>query len=1144
MSNSLGRRPLFWLILLVFVLAGVFVWSQRGDQDVAFEDEPAVVDGFVIRQIEGEDVVREYSDRFAPEYEVKSYLLSASSEVVVEIEHGGELFADVERVSLEACGEAAELREATLMPVQRDVLETLREDDLWVTVVGGKQVRLVWDVSSDCSGDLELFVHANEHGPSEPFNSQDDGFLFEYEMGSERRDITLDGDLAETDGLVAPHESLYWVPGTGHPPGEVWITVSEMDEGVVFSFDLTIDNTDEEGQDWIEVVLYDAETKSRQSFRVDDENDAYGACAFGMTSMADYPHQTCEVMVPREALEGERFSYYVRYYGTAAPTGSSTGPLIPPLDGYFGELLATFSDAGTTTPAFLETDGSPRDFLTAGNPDSTPDVAMFMAYNGLNTFHGVGRERSISSNGYDLFVVVQDAVGDAITWTSALLSASGNCSGGCPYGFSQIQNLVPDYNDEGVYVLWEDGAEGGPIPSPSGATHLAHLNDNTGAIDWQVDFEWQSAVMVEDGSGGIFVLRDSGPEFDGSGSTSVGILERYTSSGQDLTFGGTGSVVVSNDAISDKGGATLVSYLDSGFNYDVFVIWADDDATNPGIYARRFDETGSAHASFTDARGTLVVSVPQWDVDYFTDFPGIHQIQAKGNPVISEDNVVGAALIDGELAAFSFDGDGNNLYACEYNPISSSVDQFDVVMQYGISGGPKGVFVFWQDGNDLNSALMTEDGHHYWTVGGNTIATDASLTVTLKSPQFQSNVRGRYEGSSAGIDTSTAGGYLIYGDSSTDFTEVFFDDSLFFAGPANDCVAGATPPDAIIDLVATAGVSEVGLTWSAPADNGDPITDYVIEFREFPGGVFGTFADGVSTATSATVTGLTNGQEYEFRVFAVNGGGNSAASNLDTAIPQALAGGRSRTSSIGGPQFFLGKLSEFFSGEEGVSESDDEQSMADGLRSSAGSSGSGRPFGSLDPVELSLRDQLPGSDRRFSDAAMYPEFLGGGNRAQILSLLDLVIALRKTFAWSYNPVNYELLRMYEPLAQQYHRFFRTRLFHRLVGVEYLRRGQIDAYEFDYREALSAPTDIVVFMMRSVLLTFGKSCYSDELLNYAEEVDYPGSEFWFERYVEIMKPWMDEVLKTRSYVMWRSVQDVNMLDALYLFLYGFCFDASN
>ncbi|MGE3278524.1 MAG: fibronectin type III domain-containing protein [Candidatus Altimarinota bacterium] len=99
-------------------------------------------------------------------------------------------------------------------------------------------------------------------------------------------------------------------------------------------------------------------------------------------------------------------------------------------------------------------------------------------------------------------------------------------------------------------------------------------------------------------------------------------------------------------------------------------------------------------------------------------------------------------------------------------------------------------------------------------------------------------------------------------------------------------------PEAISDLDATAGNGEVVLTWSAPADNGSAITDYVVEYGAtsgFPGNAQ-VFTDGVSTSTGATVTGLTNGVGYSFRVAAVSGEGQGPYSNIETATPTSGSG--------------------------------------------------------------------------------------------------------------------------------------------------------------------------------------------------------------------------------------------------------------
>ncbi len=98
----------------------------------------------------------------------------------------------------------------------------------------------------------------------------------------------------------------------------------------------------------------------------------------------------------------------------------------------------------------------------------------------------------------------------------------------------------------------------------------------------------------------------------------------------------------------------------------------------------------------------------------------------------------------------------------------------------------------------------------------------------------------------------------------------------------------STVPDAISNLAASQwGNTTTNLTWTAPSNGGDAITDYTVEYRVSGDVPWISFNDGVSASTGATVTGLTNGVTYEFRVFAVNGVGTSSASN--TASMTVLA---------------------------------------------------------------------------------------------------------------------------------------------------------------------------------------------------------------------------------------------------------------
>ncbi|MGA0732737.1 MAG: fibronectin type III domain-containing protein, partial [Candidatus Nanopelagicales bacterium] len=108
----------------------------------------------------------------------------------------------------------------------------------------------------------------------------------------------------------------------------------------------------------------------------------------------------------------------------------------------------------------------------------------------------------------------------------------------------------------------------------------------------------------------------------------------------------------------------------------------------------------------------------------------------------------------------------------------------------------------------------------------------------------------------------------------------------------------ASAPSAPTGLTATAGNGQVSLSWTAGSDGGAAITDYVIEYST-DNSTWSTFSDGTSTSTSATVTGLTNGTLYYFRVKATNSVGTGSASSNATATPAAPAssGGGSSTPS-------------------------------------------------------------------------------------------------------------------------------------------------------------------------------------------------------------------------------------------------------
>ena len=97
-------------------------------------------------------------------------------------------------------------------------------------------------------------------------------------------------------------------------------------------------------------------------------------------------------------------------------------------------------------------------------------------------------------------------------------------------------------------------------------------------------------------------------------------------------------------------------------------------------------------------------------------------------------------------------------------------------------------------------------------------------------------------------------------------------------------VPGA-PTSVTASLPATYGNTTASVSWTAPVMLGSPaLNDYVIQYSSDSGSTFTTFSDSVSTSTSVTVTGLTNGTAYVFRVAAVNTIGTGAFSGNSNSV--------------------------------------------------------------------------------------------------------------------------------------------------------------------------------------------------------------------------------------------------------------------
>ncbi|MET8266760.1 fibronectin type III domain-containing protein [Micromonospora arida] len=117
------------------------------------------------------------------------------------------------------------------------------------------------------------------------------------------------------------------------------------------------------------------------------------------------------------------------------------------------------------------------------------------------------------------------------------------------------------------------------------------------------------------------------------------------------------------------------------------------------------------------------------------------------------------------------------------------------------------------------------------------------------------------------------------------------------AGSAN--FVYASTPGTPTTPTAVAGVTSATVSWTAPDNNGSPITSYLI--TPIRDGVTQPTLTFDASTTSRTLTGLTAGSSYAFRVAAVNAFGTGVASPPSAAVvPYTVPGAPTNTSATAG----------------------------------------------------------------------------------------------------------------------------------------------------------------------------------------------------------------------------------------------------
>lgn len=229
-----------------------------------------------------------------------------------------------------------------------------------------------------------------------------------------------------------------------------------------------------------------------------------------------------------------------------------------------------------------------------------------------------------------------------------------------------------------------------------------------------------------------------------------------------------------------------------------------------------------------------------------------------------------------------------------YNPGSQAID----LAGWTLSGGPT---VIVQPGTVIlpqQTMTLISDDPAFRSVHGSTVfvgdrysgALASSGTLTLTRPDGSLADSVTYGGD--GWPTSTTGQSLELTDPGADNNDGTNWTLSTGQGTPGSNSGGTviTAPGAPSVGTATPGNAAATLTWSAPASNGgSAVTGHQVRVVNSAGTQVGALRPAGASATSLTVTGLSNGSTYRLQVAATNSAGTGAYSALSNAVTPSNA---------------------------------------------------------------------------------------------------------------------------------------------------------------------------------------------------------------------------------------------------------------
>jgi uncharacterized repeat protein (TIGR02543 family) len=443
-------------------------------------------------------------------------------------------------------------------------------------------------------------------------------------------------------------------------------------------------------------------------------------------------------------------------------------------------------------------------------------------------------------------------------WNSAADSTGINYAAGvgATYSLPTDVTLYAKWLENGYVIIYNgNGATGGSIPANgsyvTGAVSPYTASANSGTLVKE-GFTFDGWYTTANGTGGTGYVAGSGTL---TPISDVTLFAKWTAASYSVTYDTAGGSTAPSPTTQAYGSTfTLETTPTKAGN--TFLGWELGSGASANTYA--------ANSSFTMGSVAITFTAKWVGVNYAVTY----SLNGGAGSTPTQANVASGGSFTTAAAptksGYTFTGWSNGATSTNASTLISNVStNITLTAQWTISapGTPGTAVAAPGDGSATITISAPSSGG---TPTSYTVtASPGGATCTVVSP-----------GTSCTIAPLTNGTAYTFTTTATNSAGTSTSSSA-----ASNSVTPAGVPSAPTGVTGSGTGGSATVNWSVPSsDGGSAITDYVIEYSVVSSGTWTTFADGTSTATSATITGLIAGSSYQFRVTAKNIIGSSIAS--------------------------------------------------------------------------------------------------------------------------------------------------------------------------------------------------------------------------------------------------------------------------